>query len=229
MRMKRRSFLAAGLAAAVRPARATEAASGVDVAVALAIDSSSSVSMDEFYLQMEGYAAAFRHPAVAEAIGSGRVGAIAVAMFEFADAKTHTMNLEWRRIGAAADLEAYAKECEIAPRLVVGGATAIGDAIDFAHEALDVCPFPAARRVIDVSGDGASNQGRSVLAARADALAAGIAINGLPILNEEPALDAYYRLFVVGGPGAFVIPARDYADFREAIRDKLVREIRYVA
>ena len=224
--MKRRSFLAAGLAALAAPARAAE---GVDVAVALAIDSSSSVSMDEFYLQMEGYAAAFRHPAVAEAISSGRVGAVAVAMFEFSDAKTHTMNLAWRRLAAPADLETYAKECEIAPRLVIGGATAIGDAIDFAHEALDACPFPALRRVIDVSGDGASNQGRSVIAARADALAAGIAINGLPILNEEPALDAYFRLFVIGGPGAFVIPARDYADFREAIRDKLVREIRFVA
>jgi hypothetical protein len=224
--MKRRSFLAAGLAALAAPARAAE---GVDVAVALAIDSSSSVSMDEFYLQMEGYAAAFRHPAVAEAISSGRVGAVAVAMFEFSDAKTHTMNLAWRRLAAPADLETYAKECEIAPRLVIGGATAIGDAIDFAHEALDACPFPALRRVIDVSGDGASNQGRSVIAARADALAAGIAINGLPILNEEPALDAYFRLFVIGGPGAFVIAARDYRDFREAIRDKLIREIRYVA
>ncbi|MFM7344946.1 MAG: DUF1194 domain-containing protein [Tagaea sp.] len=228
--MKRRTLLgtglAAGLAFAAAPARAAESA---DVAVALAIDSSSSVSMDEYYLQMEGYAAAFRHPAVAEAISTGRVGAAAVAMFEFSDAKTHTMNLEWRRLASPADLEAYAKECEIAPRLVVGGATAIGDAIDFAHEALDACPFPAARRVIDVSGDGASNQGRNVLAARADALAAGIAINGLPILNEEPALDVYFRLFVIGGPGAFVIPARDYTDFREAIRDKLVREIRYVS
>jgi Protein of unknown function (DUF1194) len=224
--MKRRSFLAAGLATLAAPARAAER---VDVAVALAIDSSSSVSIDEFYLQMEGYAAAFRHPAVTAAITSGRVGAVAVALFEFADAKTHTMNLDWRRIAVPADLEAYAKECEIAPRLVIGGATAIGDAIDFAHEALDACPFPALRRVIDVSGDGASNQGRNVIAARADALSAGIAINGLPILNEEPALDAYYRLFVVGGPGAFVIPARDYTDFREAIRDKLVREISFVA
>jgi hypothetical protein len=224
--MKRRHFLATGLAFAATPARAAET---VDVGLVLAIDSSSSVSMDEFYLQMEGYAAAFRHPAVAEAISSGRVGAVAVAMFEFADAKTHTMNLDWRRLSAAADLETYAKECEIAPRLVIGGATAIGDAIDFAHEALDACPFPALRRVIDVSGDGASNQGRSVIAARADALSAGISINGLPILNEEPALDAYYRLFVIGGPGAFAIPARDYSDFREAIRDKLIREIRYVA
>jgi hypothetical protein len=229
--MKRRTLIATGLAALAAPsfAGAQNSNGGVDVAVALAIDSSSSVSMDEYYLQMEGYAAAFRHPAVAEAISSGRVGAVAVAMFEFSDAKTHTMNLDWRRLGAPADLEAYAKECEVAPRLVIGGATAIGDAIDFAHEALGKCPYPALRHVIDVSGDGASNQGRGVLAARADALAAGIAINGLPILNEEPALDVYFRAFVIGGPGAFVIPARDYTDFREAIRDKLVREISYVA
>ena len=66
-------------------------------------------------------------------------------------------------------------------------------------------------------------------AARADALVAGIAINGLPILNEEPDLEAFYRAFVIGGPGAFCIPARDYRDFREAIRDKLVREIKLVS
>jgi hypothetical protein len=225
--MKRRHFLASGFALAALPARA--AAQPVDVALVLAIDSSSSVSMDEFYLQMEGYAAAFRHPSVAEAIGSGRVGAIAVTMFEFANAQTHTINMEWCRISAPEALEQYAKECEIAPRLVVGGATAIGDAIDFAHDALGACPYPAARQVIDVSGDGASNQGRNVLESRHDALTAGIAINGLPILNEEPDLDAYYRLFVVGGPGAFVVPARDYTDFREAIRDKLVREIKFIA
>jgi len=225
--MKRRNFLAAGLAAAALPARASS--HPVDVALVLAIDSSSSVSMDEFYLQMEGYAAAFRHPSVADAIGSGRIGAIAVAMFEFANAKTHTINMDWCRISAPEALEAYAKECETAPRLVIGGATAIGDALDFAYDTLTACPYQAVRQVIDVSGDGASNQGRNVLAAREDALAAGIAINGLPILNEEPDLEAYYRLYVVGGPGAFVVPARDYTDFRDTIRDKLVREIKFIA
>ncbi len=227
--MNRRNFIAAGLASAALPARARAASHPVDVALVLAIDSSSSVSMDEFYLQMEGYAAAFRHPSVADAIGSGRVGAIAVAMFEFANAKTHTINMDWCRIAAPEALEQYAKECEMAPRLVIGGATAIGDAIDFAYDTLNTCPYQAGRLVIDVSGDGASNQGRNVLAAREEALTAGIAINGLPILNEEPDLEAYYRLYVVGGPGAFVVPARDYTDFRDAIRDKLVREIKFIA
>lgn len=224
--IRRRHLLAGALAGLAAPARAADA---VDVAVALAVDSSSSVSMDEFYLQMEGYAAAMRHPALAEAIASGRLAAVAISFFEFADAKTHTVNLDWRRLARADDLDAYAKELETAPRLVVGGTTAIGDAIDFGHAALDACPFPAARRVIDVSGDGASNAGRALSEARADALLAGLTINGLPILNEEPDLEAHYRGRVIGGPGAFCVPARDYRDFREAIRDKLVREIRFVA
>jgi len=71
--------------------------------------------------------------------------------------------------------------------------------------------------------------GRALAEARADALLAGLTINGLPILNEEPDLEAHYRARVIGGPGAFCVPARDYRDFREAIRDKLVREIRFVA
>ncbi len=222
----RRKFLATAAALAACPARAAEP---VDVALVLAVDSSTSVDMDEFYLQMEGYAAAMRHPALAEAIGSGRTGAVGVLFFEFADAKTHVVNLEWRRLASGEDLQAYARELEIAPRLVVGGTTAIGDAIDFGHDALDKCPYAAMRRVIDISGDGASNAGRAVGAARADALLQGITINGLPILNEEPDLEAYFRSSVIGGPGAFCVPARDYRDFRDAIRDKLVREIRLVA
>jgi hypothetical protein len=227
--LTRRTLLAAAAATAALPRMANAAGPPVDAAIALAVDSSSSVDMDEFYLQMEGYAAALRHPALADAIGGLRLGAVALLFFEFANAKTHVVNLAWRRLASADDLDVYAKELESAPRLVVGGTTAIGDAIDFAHDALDACPFPAARSVIDVSGDGASNAGRDLSAARADALAAGIAINGLPILNEEPDLERFYRDFVIGGPGAFCIPARDYRDFRDAIRDKLIREIKFVA
>ena len=227
--IRRRTLLASAAAACAVSGRARAAGASVDTAIVLAVDSSSSVDMDEFYLQMEGYAAALRHPSLAEAIGTGRLGAVAIHFFEFANAKTHLVNLDWRRLASRDDLEKLAKEMETAPRLVVGGTTAIGDAIDFAHEALEACPFPAARRVIDVSGDGASNAGRDVRVARADALVAGISINGLPILNEEPDLEAFYRAFVIGGPGAFCVPATDYRDFREAIRDKLIREIKLVA
>jgi hypothetical protein len=86
--------------------------------------------------------------------------------------------------------------------------------------------------VIDVSGDGANNQGRIVTAARDEAVAQGVTINGLPILLKRPDglwdienLDLYFRDCVIGGPGAFMIPVREKAQFAEAIRTKVVREI----
>jgi hypothetical protein len=64
-------------------------------------------------------------------------------------------------------------------------------------------------------------------------VAEGITINGLPILNDRPTfgrrppipLDIYYRESVIGGPGAFMIPAEDFDDFGQAVRRKLIREI----
>lgn len=38
-------------------------------------------------------------------------------------------------------------------------------------------------------------------------------------------LDAYFRRDVVGGPGAFVVPAADFTSFAEAVRRKLILEI----
>src|SRR5262249_2244301 len=87
----------------------------------------------------------------------------------------------------------------------------------------------AARRVIDVSGDGSNNRGRSVTLARDEAIARGVGINGLPILALEPDLDRYYEQNVVGGPGAFVIAAKDFESFGDAILKKLIAEIAAVA
>jgi glycosyltransferase involved in cell wall biosynthesis len=81
------------------------------------------------------------------------------------------------------------------------------------------------RRVIDVSGDGSNNRGRPVTLARDEGVAAGIGINGLPILALEPDLDRYYHDSVIGGPGAFVIAARSYETFADAILKKLIIEI----
>ncbi len=213
-----------GLAAAPRAA-----AEDVDLQLVLAIDSSSSVSMDEYYLQLEGYAAAFRHPDLLKAIASGQRQAIAVTLFEWSGPDRQTVNFPWRRLSNAGDLEGFAAELAIAPRLVLGGETAIGDAVDFALDLFARSEFDGGRRIIDVSGDGASNQGRPVAAARDDAVFQGVVINGLAVLNEEPGVDTFYAQYVVGGPGAFVIPARDYTDFADAILKKLIREITTIA
>ena len=197
----------------------------VDVALVLAIDSSSSVSMDEFYLQLQGYAAAFRHPDLAKAIRSGRHGALALTLFEWSGPSQQAINFEWRRLDDEASLKRLADELAQAPRLIVGGGTAIGAAIDFAVDLLARAPHEAGRLVIDISGDGASNQGRPVGASRADALVHGITVNALAILNEDPELVRYFEAAIIGGPGAFVIAAGDYSDFADAILRKLIREI----
>lgn len=225
--MRRLAFLLLLLIAAAASLRAAPAP--VDLRLVLAIDSSSSVDMDEYYLQLEGYAAAFRHPELLKAIASGSNKAIAVTLFEWSGIGQQTVNFPWRRLEDAAGLEAFATELASAPRLVLGGETAIGDAIDFALTLFDQGEFEGGRRVVDVSGDGVSNRGRPVNAARDDAVFQGVTINGLAVLNEEPEVEAHYQRFVVGGNGAFVVAARDYKDFADVILKKLIREITTVA
>lgn len=221
----------AALSAALLTAFAASAedAAPVDVQLVLAVDSSSSVNMDEYYLQLEGYAAAFRHPELLRAIRSGPNKAIAVALFEWSGPDQQTLNFPWRRLDSEESLEAFAAELALAPRLVVGGETAIGAALDYAVRLLGASPGGAARRVIDVSGDGVSNRGRDVGRARDDAVFEGITINAVAIENEEPQLGRYYQAAVIGGAGAFVMTARDYDDFRDVILKKLVREITTIA
>ncbi len=120
---------------------------------------------------------------------------------------------------------ALATAIEAAPRQLFGGGTSISGAIDYSRLLLAQSPFNGARRVIDISGDGANNRGRAVTAARDEAVHDGIGINGLPILSVEPGLDRYYYDNVIGGPGAFMIPAENYDTFADAVLKKLITEI----
>jgi len=131
----------------------------------------------------------------------------------------------WTLIGGEETAVAFSDAIERAPRQLFGGGTSISGAIDYAATLFARSPFQASRRVIDISGDGANNRGRSVTLARDAALAAGIGINGLPILALEPDLDRYYYENVIGGPGAFVIVAQNYDTFADAILKKLIAEI----
>jgi len=81
------------------------------------------------------------------------------------------------------------------------------------------------RKVIDISGDGRTNQGSNPARARDDAVAQGITINGLAILNEDGLVDRHYLANVIGGTGSFVLQADDYSDFARAIVEKLIKEI----
>jgi hypothetical protein len=210
----------AGLTAAPAFAQTT-----VDLQLVLAVDASGSVDHYRFELQKRGYVAAFRHPRVLEAIRSGPNQSIAVIMMQWTGPAMQIPVTGWSRVGDEEGAMTFAAAIERAPRQLFGGGTSISGAIDFSTALFSHSPYPGGRRVIDISGDGSNNRGRPVTLARDEAVAAGFGINGLPILALEPDLDRYYQNNVIGGPGAFVVAARDFEAFGEAILKKLITEI----
>jgi Protein of unknown function (DUF1194) len=210
------------LGAGIIPAAAQTA---VDLQLVLAVDVSGSVNQARFELQRDGYVAAFRSTRVLETIRSGPHQAIAVTMAQWTGPALQVHAVPWMRIADEGSAEAFATAVAGAPRHLFGGGTSISGAIDYAATLFRETRFSGSRRVIDVSGDGSNNRGRLVNLARDEAVAAEIGINGLPILALEPDLDDYYERNVIGGPGAFVIAAKDYESFAGAILKKLITEI----
>jgi hypothetical protein len=198
----------------------------VDLALCLAVDASSSVDFDEFGLMLGGYAAAFRDPEIAAACVSGPRGAVAAAMLLWSGTGARDVAVPWTRLDGVEAAIALADAIESAPRLVPPGATALGEGMAAGLALLGAFPGEATRLVLDVSGDGRHNQGRPPGPVRDLAAGAGITVNALAVLNEEPDLLDHYVAEVIGGPGAFALHCPDYRAFAEAIREKLRREIR---
>jgi hypothetical protein len=139
-------------------------------------------------------------------------------------------------VGDAATAKEFGDRLVEAPRSFADR-TSISGAIEFAMDRIAQAPFESSRHTIDVSGDGTNNAGRDVTLSRDEAVAKGVTINGLVILSENPmswnpdhtnppgGLDNYYRNNVVGGPGAFVLVAKDFNSFGEAMVNKLIAEV----
>ena len=222
---RRLRILLLGALALLTALPAQPSAQPVDLLLVLAVDTSGSVNTERFELQKQGYVAAFRNPRLQRAIQAGPVGAIGVTMTQWTGPAMQLWVTPWQRIGDAASATAFADTIAAVPRRLFGGGTSISGAIDHAASLFGRAPFDAPRRVIDVSGDGANNRGNPAIAARDAAVAAGIIINGLPILAVEPGLDSYYRDNVIGGQGAFLVVAKTFDDFADAVLRKLIAEI----
>lgn len=208
------------------PCASAAARSQVDLELVLAIDSSTSVDKHEFSLQLLGLAMAFRDPELLEAIQSGPRRAIAVTLIEWSGASRQRVSIPWRLVTGPNAAEALASDLEAAPRLIDTGATSISAAIQFCLRQFQDNGFVGFRRAIDISADGRNNQGVPLDKARGDADKAGVTVNALAVKNRVWALDAYFREEVITGPGAFAVQADDYEAYIEAIRRKLIREIR---
>ena len=200
----------------------------VDVALVLAVDSSGSISEQRLAMQIHGYIDALRHPAFIEAIRGGRRGCIGLTYVTWTDARRQDQVVPWRVIADRSSAFAFAQAMQDALRPLPGW-TSISGAIDFCTGLLLSSGYIATRRVIDISGDGANNDGRPVTEARDAAVAAGVTINGLPIIEVEPNLEEYYRDNVIGGPDSFVVVARDTGAFGAAVLRKLLVEVAGIA
>ncbi len=231
--MQRRLFLTAALAAPALLSRRARAAEPVDVELVLAVDVSRSVDTEEQELQFKGYEAAFRDARLADGIGGGPVGAIGVMLFTWSGWNQQEILVPWMRLDGPRSANAFADAVAAAPRKT-HLYTSISGAMDFAAQQFGKA-FEGTRRVVDISGDGINNSGRPVAQAREEALAKGIVLNGLAVMDNTPLppalaaglppLDEYYRDEVIGGPGAFLVVAEGFNTFENAVRRKIIREI----
>jgi hypothetical protein len=202
------------------------AAEKVDLALVLAVDVSGSIDAEEFQLQRNGYAGAFRDPRLIAAVMGGREKRIAVTLLEWAGSTGQIQVFPWMLIDGRAAAYALADRLQTLPRQVFGGrSTSISGAIDASVRLLESSPYESERRVIDVSGDGHNNAGRPAGYARDAAVLKGIVINGLAIMTDDGILDIHYHQEVIGGPGSFVLAIETFAEFKNAILSKLIREV----
>ena len=204
----------------------------VDAELVIAVDVSYSMDIDEQRLQRAGYVAAITSPEFLDALKSGAHGKIAIAYMEWAGSADQEIIKPWTLIDGPESAQAFAGALAEAP-LRRASRTSISGGIDKAARMFVNNGYKGARLIIDVSGDGPNNNGRLVTEARDEAVANGIIINGLPLVDIRPynspmdiqELDWYYTDCVIGGPGAFMIPINSKQKFIDATRTKLVLEI----
>lgn len=197
----------------------------VDLALVLAVDGSASVTYEEFGLIAGGMAAALREPAIIAGLIGGPAKASLCSLLLWSGVGAQEVITDWTLIASEADAQGFADSVDNMPRIVKAGQTAIGEALLASLTLLSHIPDTPARQVVNVIGDGRSNDGIAPAPVRDRMVAAGITINGLCILHEEPDLLQSYQAEVIGGPGAFAVTCQDYAGFTAAMKQKLAREL----
>ncbi len=192
-----------------------------DLALVLALDVSGSVDQEEYRTQADGLAAALRDGAVSDALVAAKAR---VAVIQWSGSGRQETSLDWVAIETRSDLAELAARIETMPRPWRDYSTAIGEALEFAALLFDDVSA-CKRRVIDVSGDGQSNEGLAPGEMRGDLLALGITVNALVIEESEEGLTDWFRDHVITGPGAFAMRANAFEDYPARIRQKLLREV----
>ena len=233
--MKRRTALVGSLVgslAALVATRSAHATAAVDLQLVMAVDVSRSIDEVEAELQRRGYIEAMTNERVIDVILSGENKAIGVCYVEWAGTHYQQTVIDWMLIDSARAARAFSDRLSESPRTSQSW-TAVGQALVYSAKRFEDSPFTSRRRIIDISGDGRTNDGPPAELVRDKLVANGIVINGLPVMMNrtsfgrppDTTLDKYYEENVIGGPGSFMIVAANFDDFSRAVRSKLIREI----
>ena len=194
-----------------------------EVALALALDASSSVNPTEFRLQSQGLAAALLDRDVKAAILGG--GGVLMTAYEWSGRRQQAIIADWSMLETEEAIASFAGKLAGHKRAFIEFPTAVGYALGFGAIRLERAPVSCARQVIDLSGDGVHNEGFPPASAYRAFNFSGITVNGLVIKGEDPDPEPYYRKNVLYGPGAFLEVASNYEDYANAMKRKLLKEI----
>ncbi len=196
----------------------------MELHLVLAFDVSASVNDVEFDLQRSGTANALRAPSVIAAINEAP-GGVAVAIVQWSSSTRQALGLDWVELHNTQDVTHYTDQVQNMPRRIPGGGTMIHSGLDYAERLLKAAPRFARRQVIDIAGNGQTDDAEKLAQTRDRILRQNIVINGLAIEEDTDDLTNYFHQFIIGGNGAFVITADDFEDFERAMKIKLLKEI----
>lgn len=192
-----------------------------DLALLLAVDVSGSVDSREFRIQMDGLATGLRDPVVSEALVRAQAK---VMLVQWTGSTRQQITIPWTTLNSFAALDEFADRVQAGPRLWRNFSTAVGEALAYSLTKFETVP-ECSRHLIDLSGDGPSNEGIEPASIGPKLRQAQITVNAIAIEENEPDLTAYFYENVIAGDGAFVMSASGFDDYPERIRRKLLREV----
>ena len=201
----------------------TTASAECRLALALAVDVSRSIDVQDYSIQTEGLAGALEDAEVRKAI-FGPEGEVALAIYYWSGKGYQDLVQPWVILKDEAELDAAVERVRLTARPEAPLATALGDALSYASELLYEAP-DCGRKVLDVAGDGRNNEGISVARTYEREDFTGITVNALAVGEHEADLLDYFATELIRGPGAFVEYAPEQKDYPRAIHRKLLREL----
>ena len=196
-------------------------AQACEVALMLAVDVSGSVDPKEYRVQMDGLASALIDRSVMGALVEGQVQ---LALMQWTGSGRNRVVINWKEMASEVDVITFADQVVAEPRLWRNFSTAIGEAMALSLAYFAQVP-DCKRHVVDISGDGRSNEGRLPSDLWEELAEAEVTVNALAIEQSVPKLTEYFETQVITGPGAFAVTANSFEDCPEQMVRKLYREL----